>query len=134
MRFAVFQKEKNVFLDHKNKKLKKMKNWEFFERGQSMVLVSNLKFFSIFLFERKQARKIRFTTFQKGKTPFQSIKQEVKWLWSKIYNFSIFLFQAKQARKMRFISISAAIVGSKLGYSNVMTTKPRQLWKKKTLF
>ena len=35
---------------------------------------------------------------------------------------------------MRFISISAAIVGSKLGYSKVMTTKPRQLWKKKTLF
>ena len=39
-----------------------------------------------------------------------------------------------QNSKFFHLFISGKIGSSKLGYSNVMTTKPRQLWKKKTLF
>ena len=49
---------KNVYLGHKNKKLKKSKNWNF----------------SIFPFQAKEARIIRFTIFWKEKKSIQTIK------------------------------------------------------------
>ena len=100
--------DRNAFLDCKNKKLKKSKNWDFF-KGVSPWLWWKIGNFSRFLFQGKQARKMCFTIFQKKETLFQTIKQEVEkveklgfskgvspWFWSKIGNFSKFLFQGKQ--------------------------------------
>ena len=43
---------KNDFLDHKNNKLKKLKNWDF-SKGVSTWFWSKIGTFSIFLFEAK---------------------------------------------------------------------------------
>ena len=41
---------KNAFLGYKNKKLKKAKNWHFFQRGEPMVLVQKWPFFQLGFF------------------------------------------------------------------------------------
>ena len=46
--FNVILESEKAFLDYKNRKFKKSKKSGFFQRGQSMVLVKNLKFFSSF--------------------------------------------------------------------------------------
>ena len=41
---------KNAFLGYKNKKLKKAKNWHFFQRGEPMGLVQKWPFFQLCFF------------------------------------------------------------------------------------
>ena len=48
---------KNAFLGYKNKKLKKAKNWHFFQRGEPMVLVQKWPFFQICFFRQYKAGK-----------------------------------------------------------------------------
>ena len=116
MCFTTSQKEKTSFYAIKTRSSESRKIRIFPNR---LVNGFGQKFSSFFilLFKAKQARKMCFTIFQKGKTPFlQTIKTRslksrkfvffakglVHDFWSKIGNFSIFLFQAKQARKMCF--------------------------------
>ena len=72
MCLMIFQKGKKLFLTVKNRKLKELKIG-IFPKGQSMVLVKNLKF-SIFLFLAKSVSKMCLMIFQKGKKLFQAIK------------------------------------------------------------
>ena len=60
---------KNAFLDYKNIKLKKLKNWDFL-KGVSPWYLSKIRNFSIFLILFKMARKMCFTIFFIEKTPF----------------------------------------------------------------
>ena len=39
---------KNAFLGYKNKKLKKVEKWTFFQRGEPMVFVQKWRFFQVF--------------------------------------------------------------------------------------
>ena len=64
---------KNAFLDYKNKNLIKSKNKHSF-KGVGPCFWSKISNFAIFIFVGKQARSMRFTTFQKGRTPFQTTK------------------------------------------------------------
>ena len=101
IRFTIFWKGKKVYLDHKNKKLKKSKNQNFSKGYSPWVLSKNLKFFHLFIsgkirqentshdiLERKNAFldyknktliKSKNTHFSKGVCP---------WCWSK--NLKIF--------------------------------------------
>ena len=64
---------KNAFLGYKYMKFKKSKNGDF-SKGVSPCFWSKIGHFSIFLFQVIQARKMCFMIFQRGKTPFQTIK------------------------------------------------------------
>ena len=48
--FDVILESQKAFLDYKKQKVKKVEKSGFFERGLSMVLVKNLKFFHVFIF------------------------------------------------------------------------------------
>ena len=67
---------KKAFLAYKNKKLKKWKNWDFFQNGYSMVLVKNCQFFYLIkigkigqenVFENILARKKPFPAYKNKK-------------------------------------------------------------------
>ena len=47
--FHDIQEGENVYLDNKNKKLKKSKNWTFFKGDSPWVMSKNLKFFHVFI-------------------------------------------------------------------------------------
>ena len=47
--FDVTLESQKTFLDYKKQKLKKVEKSGFFQRGHSMVLVKNLKFFHVFI-------------------------------------------------------------------------------------
>ena len=47
---TIILERKNVFLDSKIGKSKKLKNWDFSKGGQSMVSVKNLKIFHVSIF------------------------------------------------------------------------------------
>ena len=57
MCLTLFQKVKKRFQTIKNRKLKKVEKSGFFQRGQSMVLVKNLNFFSSFYRRLNRPRK-----------------------------------------------------------------------------
>ena len=86
MYFTIRQREKEVFLDYKNKKLeifpkglvknmkvKKSKNRDF-PQGLVHGFGQKVAIFLRFLFQVKQARKMCITIFQKEKTLLQSIR------------------------------------------------------------
>ena len=107
--------DRNAFLDNKNKKLKKVEKLEFFQRGLSMVLVKNWKFFQIFSLG-KIGQKNVFYDILEGRNAFLDYKNKKlkksknrdfskgvsRWFRAKTGNFSRFLFQGKQARKVCF--------------------------------
>ena len=64
---------KNNFLFDKKKKVQKVENLTFFQRGQSTVLVKNGLFLTYF-FQAIQARIMCFMIFQNEKKTFQAIK------------------------------------------------------------
>ena len=64
---------KNAFLGYKNKKFKKSRN-SHFSKGVNPWFWSKHGHFSYFFFQVIQDRKMSFTIFQNGKTPFQAIK------------------------------------------------------------
>ena len=68
--------DRNAFLDYKNKKLKKSKNWDF-SKGVSPWFWSKIGNFSRFLFQEKQARKVCFTIMYREETPLQSIETTI---------------------------------------------------------
>ena len=73
MFFSDVRKRKIVFLGYKNKKFKKSKNCYFSKRVNPGFWSKN-GHVSNFFFQPIQARKMSFTIFQNGKTPFQAIK------------------------------------------------------------
>ena len=64
---------KNAFRGYKNKRFKKLKNCYFSKRVNPWFSSIN-GYFSNFFFQSIQARKMSFTIFQDGKTPFQAKK------------------------------------------------------------
>ena len=64
------RKKKRLQRLHK-KRLKKSKNWDF-SKGVSPLFWSKIGNFSMFLFQAKRAKEIRFMIFQKKKTVFQT--------------------------------------------------------------
>ena len=106
---------KNLFLGYKNKKFEK---WEkcHFSKGFSLWFWSKIGLFSSFSLKVIEARKMCFTIFQNGKTPFQAIKSRtsksgkivifpkglVHAFGKKFTIFPSFFFLAIKARKMCF--------------------------------
>ena len=112
--FDVIVESQKVFLDNKKQKFQKDEKSGFFQRGQSMVLVKNLKF-SMLLFLARSTTKMCLTLLQKDKKRFYTIKKQkvkkveksgffprglVHGLGKKFEFFFFFLLQAKEARKM----------------------------------
>ena len=64
----------NPFLGYKNKKLKKSKNRDFSKGVISPWFMSKVGHFCMFLFLAIEARKMFYTIFQMGKTPFQAVE------------------------------------------------------------
>ena len=60
---------KKAFLDYKNNKLKKYKNWHF-SKGVSPWFSSNIGTFFMFLFRGKETGEMCFTIFWRENTPF----------------------------------------------------------------
>ena len=58
-----------AFLDYKNNKLKKYKNWHF-SKGVSPWFSSNIGTFFMFLFRGKETGEMCFTIFWRENTPF----------------------------------------------------------------
>ena len=95
--FDVILESQKAFLDYKKQKFQKVEKSGFFQRGQSMVLVKNLKF-SMFLFLPRSTTKMCLMLLQKVKKRFQTIKNSNlrksknqdfskgvnPWFWSKI--------------------------------------------------
>ena len=71
--FDVIVESQKAFLDNKKQKFQKVEKSGFFQRGQSMVLVKNLKF-SMLLFLARSTTKMCLTLFQKDKKRFYTIK------------------------------------------------------------
>ena len=81
---AILESQK-AFLDYKKQKFQKVEKSGFFQRGQSMVLVKNLKF-SMFLFLARSTTKMCLTLLQKVKKCFYTIKNR------KLKKFKIRIF------------------------------------------
>ena len=71
--FDVIVESQKAFLDNKKQKFQKVEKSGFFQRGQSMVLVKNLKF-SMLLFLARSTTKMCLTLLQKDKKRFYTIK------------------------------------------------------------
>ena len=84
--FDVILESQKAFLDYKKQKFQKVQKSRFFQRGQSMVLVKNLKI-SMCLFLARSTSKMCLTLFQKVKTRFQP-KKKRKLRKSKNQDFS----------------------------------------------
>ena len=86
---------RNAFLDYKNKKFKKSKNWDFF-KGVSPWFWSKICNFSRFFFLGKIDQKNFFYDILKEENPFKKAKDwdfskgVSPWFWSKIGNFPRF--------------------------------------------
>ena len=99
---------KNVYLDNKNKKLKKSKNYNFSKGDSPWVMSKNLKFFHLFIWGKISPenasndilqRKNAFLDY-KNKNLIQSKKEHSfkgvgPCFWSIISNFAIFIFLGK---------------------------------------
>ena len=73
--FDVIVESQKAFLDNKKQKFQKVEKSGFFQRGQSMVLVKNLKF-SMLLFLARSTTKMCLTLLQKDKKRFYTIKNK----------------------------------------------------------
>ena len=92
-------------------------------------------------FYAKQAKKMSFTLFYKGKTPLQDIKTAspksrkigiFPWFWSKFGNVDIFSFKEKQAKKVCFMIFQKR----KTPFQNIKTRGPKsqKILEKKNAF
>ena len=116
MSFIIFQNEKTVFQAIKTRTSKNRKI-DTFPEGLTHGFRPKIAFFSIFLFQAIQARKMSFIILQNEKTPCQAIKtgssksRKIDIFPSELtHGFgpimvvsSTFFFQAIQARKMSFM-------------------------------
>ena len=84
--FNIFQNQKKLFQAIKRKSSKSRKIENFF-KGVSPCFWSKIGYFSIFLFQDLQARKMSFTIFQNEKNPFLGYKNK-KFNQSKIEIFA----------------------------------------------
>ena len=113
MCLTLFQKVKKRFQTIKNRKFKKSKKSGFFQRGQSMVLVKNLKFFSSFYCRLNRPGK-RLLIFQKGKRRFFYSEIKVKKVEILVF------FQRGQSivftKKLKFFHL---FIFGKIGQENV---------------
>ena len=95
---------RNGFLDYKNKKLKKSKNWSF-SKGVSPWFWSKIGNFSRFLFWGKRQENKFYDILERRNASLDYKNKKLKkskkwyfskgvslWFWSKIGNFSRFLF------------------------------------------
>ena len=98
-----FENEKTAF-QAINKRSSKGQKIDIFPKGLTHGFVQKWPFFQLFFFYAIQARKMSFTIFQNGKTPFQAINERSSkswknchfckgvnpWFWSKNGHFSNF--------------------------------------------
>ena len=49
---------KNALLHYKNRKLKKLRNWDFSKGGKSIVLLKNYQFFHLFILGKKGQKNV----------------------------------------------------------------------------
>ena len=117
MQFTIFQSEKTPFKAVKTRSSKRRKI-AMFPRGLTHGFGPKMVIFPTF-FLAKQAWKMSFTIFQKGKTPFQAIKirnsksREIgffskavnPWFWSQSGHFSNFFFLDKIGQENVFYVI-----------------------------
>ena len=66
---------KNAFLGYKNKKLKKVEKWTFFQRGEPMVFVQKWRFFQLF-FSRNIEQENVFDDILERKNTFLGYKKK----------------------------------------------------------
>ena len=85
MSFTIFQNIKSPFQAIKRRSSKSRKI-DIVSKGSPTLLVQKWPFFQLFLFQAIKARKMSFTIFQNGKSPFQAIKTTS----SKSLNIDIF--------------------------------------------
>ena len=107
-------KRKHAFLDYKNKKFKKSKNWPFFHLvflgniGQENVFYDILERKNAFLgYKNKKFKKSKNWHFSKGVSP---------WFWSKIGHFSTLFF--RQYRPGKCVLWYSRTKNVFLGYKN----------------
>ena len=78
MCLTLFQQVKKAFLDYKKQKFQKVEKSGFFQRGQSMVLVKNLKFFHVSIFGKTNQRNVFDVILESQKSFLDYEKQKVK--------------------------------------------------------
>ena len=88
----------NAFLDHKNKKLKNSKNWDF-SQGVSPQFWSKITNFSIFLFQAKQGRKYVLRYSRNKNRLSRQLKHQIK-KKSKNYDFPTELVHGTFGQKL----------------------------------
>ena len=115
MSFTIFQNIKSPFQAIKRRSSKSRKI-DIVSKGSPILLVQKWPFFQRFLFQAIKARKMSFTIFQNGRSPFQAItttsskslktdifsKRFIHGNGQKMAIFSIFFFKTIYARKMSF--------------------------------
>ena len=103
---------KKAFLNYKNKKFKKSKNWHF-SKGKTLWFWSkNRHFFNFFFFSNIGQQNVFSYTLERKKTFLSNKNKEIKksknwhfskwanpWFWPKYSHFSNFFFLIIQARK-----------------------------------
>ena len=96
---------RNAFLGSKNKKLKKLKNWDFSKGVSPLFLVENWSFLHVFILGILGLENV-FHDIVEGKNAFLGYKNKMfknskiwgffkggsPWFWSKIGHFCMFLF------------------------------------------
>ena len=76
--FDVILASQKSFLDYKKQKVKKVEKSGFFQRGQSMGLVKNLKFLHVFIFGTINQENVFDVILESQKTFLDYKKQKVK--------------------------------------------------------
>ena len=100
---------KNAFLGYKNKKLKKVQKWTFFQRGEPMVFVQKWRLFQVFFSPNIEQENV-FDDILERKNTFLGYKLRSSkrnkidifpnpWFWSKNGHYSTFSSMAYKARK-----------------------------------
>ena len=73
--FDVILASQKSFLDYKKQKVKKVEKSGFFQRGQSMGLVKNLKFLHVFIFGTINQENV-FDVILESQKPFLDYKKQ----------------------------------------------------------
>ena len=108
---------KNAFLDYKNKKLKKWKNWHF-SKGVNPWFCSKIGYISIFFLGNIGEENVFYNILERKKAFLGNKNKKLKksknwhfckwvnpWFWSKIGHFSKFFFSDNIAQENVFYDI-----------------------------
>ena len=101
--------QKNAFLEYKNKKFKKSKNWDFSRRDNPWFW-SKIGHFSIFLFLGIRGQETVIYDILDPKNAFlgyknKKFKKSNNWFWSNYCHSSIFLFLGSTGQENVFYNI-----------------------------